>query len=179
MIKDLRRSAVMRDPSMAAATLVGAQAEGARAPRQRERRYDGLYGPGMAQQAGGMNAQDLFRMGAQQQQAKAQPADGWVCPKCGAQSAGKFCAECGEKRPEDPFGWRCACGAFNKGKFCPECGAKKPADAKVYKCDKCGWEPEDNQPAVLPRVRRPIRRKRYAVRIRSKRPVPFARGGFL
>ena len=144
MIKDLQRSAVMRDPSMAAATLVGAQAEALKGAASNENgAMMGFMGLGMAQQAGGMNAQDLFRMGAQQQQAKAQPADGWVCPKCGAQSAGKFCAECGEKRPEDPFGWRCACGAFNKGKFCPECGAKKPADAKVYKCDKCGWEPED------------------------------------
>ena len=40
-------------------------------------------------------------------------------------------------------GWTCACGAVNKGKFCPECGAKKPADAPLYRCDKCGWEPED------------------------------------
>jgi len=153
MIKDLQRSAVMRDPSMAAATLVGAQAEALKGAASNENgAMMGFMGLGMAQQAGGMNAQDLFRMGAQQQQAKAQPTDGWVCPKCGAQSAGKFCAECGEKRPEDPFGWRCACGAFNKGKFCPECGAKKPADAKVYKCDKCGWEPEDksNPPKFCP-----------------------------
>ena len=153
MIKDLQRSAVMRDPSMAAATLVGAQAEALKGAASNENgAMMGFMGLGMAQQAGGMNAQDLVRMGAQQQQAKAQPADGWVCPKCGAQSAGKFCAECGEKRPEDPFGWRCACGAFNKGKFCPECGAKKPADAKVYKCDKCGWEPEDksNPPKFCP-----------------------------
>ena len=31
---------------------------------------------------------------------------------------------------------------MNKGKFCPECGAKKPAGVPQYKCDKCGWEPE-------------------------------------
>lgn len=40
-------------------------------------------------------------------------------------------------------GWTCSCGAVNKGKFCSECGAKKPAGAPLYKCDKCGWEPED------------------------------------
>ena len=39
-------------------------------------------------------------------------------------------------------GWVCSCGAVNKGKFCPECGAKKPAGIPQYKCDKCGWEPE-------------------------------------
>ena len=32
---------------------------------------------------------------------------------------------------------------MNKGKFCSECGAKKPAGVPQYKCDKCGWEPED------------------------------------
>ena len=39
--------------------------------------------------------------------------------------------------------WICSCGAVNKGKFCPECGAKKPASEPLYRCDKCGWEPED------------------------------------
>ena len=40
-------------------------------------------------------------------------------------------------------GWTCSCGAVNKGKFCAECGKPKPAAAPQYKCDKCGWEPED------------------------------------
>ena len=39
--------------------------------------------------------------------------------------------------------WTCSCGAVNKGKFCAECGAKKPAGVPQYKCDKCGWEPDD------------------------------------
>ena len=40
-------------------------------------------------------------------------------------------------------GWQCACGTVNKGKFCTECGAKKPPEAPLYRCDKCGWQPED------------------------------------
>jgi membrane protease subunit (stomatin/prohibitin family) len=40
-------------------------------------------------------------------------------------------------------GWKCSCGATATGKFCPECGAKKPAKAPLYRCDKCGWEPAD------------------------------------
>ncbi len=35
--------------------------------------------------------------------------------------------------------WQCICGKVNTGKFCSECGAKKPG---TIKCDKCGWMPE-------------------------------------
>lgn len=38
--------------------------------------------------------------------------------------------------------WQCSCGNVATGKFCPECGARKPDDALRYRCDKCGWEPE-------------------------------------
>ncbi|MDD6397983.1 MAG: SPFH domain-containing protein [Selenomonadaceae bacterium] len=80
------------------------------------------------------------------------PAAGsWTC-SCGATNIGKFCAQCGSPKPADPEGWTCSCGAVNKGKFCSECGAKKPAGAPLYKCDKCGWEPEDphNPPKFCP-----------------------------
>lgn len=72
------------------------------------------------------------------------PAAGsWKC-ECGAINTGKFCMECGKAMPvQTTDGWACSCGAVNKGKFCPECGAKKPAGIPQYRCDKCGWEPED------------------------------------
>ena len=41
------------------------------------------------------------------------------------------------------LGWTCSCGTVNQGKFCSNCGAKRPEGAPIYKCDKCGWEPED------------------------------------
>ena len=95
-----------------------------------------------------MNAQSLFQMGQQQaqkapQQApqQAASADAWTCA-CGATNTGKFCVNCGKQKPAAD-GWTCACGAVNKGKFCAECGAKKPAGVPQYKCDKCGWEPQD------------------------------------
>ncbi len=35
------------------------------------------------------------------------------------------------------------CGAVNQGNFCTNCGTRKPEGAPLYRCDKCGWEPED------------------------------------
>ena len=147
MIKELQRSAVYRNANMAAAKLVDAQAEAMKtAAANPNGAMMGFMGMNMAQQAGGLNANQLFQMGQQQAAAApvapvapAAPAGGWKCA-CGAVNTGKFCIECGSKKPED--GWKCACGSVNKGKFCPECGAKKPAGAMQYKCDKCGWEPE-------------------------------------
>jgi hypothetical protein len=40
--------------------------------------------------------------------------------------------------------WVCTCGAKNKGKFCTDCGKAKSVGIPQYRCDKCGWEPEDN-----------------------------------
>ena len=106
----------------------------------------GFMGMGMAGNAmgGGFNAaQGFYNQGVQMQQ-QMQPAvaaDGWKCA-CGATNTGKFCTECGASKP-DNGGWKCACGATNTGKFCSECGAKKPVGVPQYKCDKCGWQPED------------------------------------
>ena len=144
MIKELQKTAVMRNANMAAAYTVAAQGEAMKtAAANPNGAMMGFMGMGMAQQAGGVNAAQLFQMGQQQAAqtpaAPVAPAGGWKCV-CGAVNTGKFCAECGAKKPEE--GWKCACGSVNKGKFCPECGAKKPAGVPQYKCDKCGWEPE-------------------------------------
>lgn len=146
MIKNLQKSAVMRDPTMAGATLVGAQADAMRAAAANEAgAMVGFMGLGMAQQIGGATgAQNLFAMGQQQQRAGTPlPNDlTWTCQKCGyAGNSGRFCSECGEARPAD--GWICSCGATNRGNFCAECGKPKPSNESQYRCDKCGWEPED------------------------------------
>ena len=147
LIKQLQRNAVMRDPTMAGATIVGAQADAMKAAASNSAgAMTGFMGLGFAQNAGGMNAQNLFAMGQQQpqqpvQQAAAPQADSWQCA-CGNVATGKFCTECGSPKPAVQ-GWTCKCGAVNQGKFCPNCGAKKPEGAPLYRCDKCGWTPED------------------------------------
>ena len=145
-IKELQKSAVFRNANMAGAHMVQAQAEAMKtAAGNKNGAIMGFMGMNMAQNAGGFNANTLFQMG--QQQAAAAPAapaaaaNAWKCPACGRENTGKFCAECGTPKPAD--GWVCSCGAVNKGKFCSECGARKPASEPLYRCDKCGWEPED------------------------------------
>lgn len=152
LIKNAQHAAVLRDPSMAAATLVGAQADAMRsAASNKSGAMTGFMGMGMAQQAGGVNASDLYGMAKNQNDNKANQASGdtWTC-SCGHTCKGNFCPECGSKKPES--GWKCSCGSMNKGKFCTQCGAKKPAGEPLYRCDKCGWEPEDpkNPPKFCP-----------------------------
>ena len=81
-----------------------------------------------------MNTQNLYAMGQQQQAQQVQQA---------APAADS---------------WKCACGNTVSGNFCPNCGAKKPEGAPLYKCDKCGWEPEDpkNPPKFCPQCGDPF-----------------------
>ncbi len=167
MIKELQKTAVLRNPNMAGATLVNAQAEAMKSAASNTSTGPmmAFAGMNMATQAGGMNANSLFAMGQQQAAPNPAPAtpnpastipapgaaDSWTC-SCGTTNTGKFCKECGSPKPAPQTGWTCSCGAVNLGKFCPECGSKKPADAPLYRCDKCGWQPDDpkNPPKFCP-----------------------------
>lgn len=186
------------NPNVAAARMVGGQITAMNtAAGNSAGAMTGFMGMGFAQNAGGMNAANLYAMGQQQPIQPAQPAapatapapaaDAWQCAcgatasgnfclqcgakkpapapagdtwqcACGATVNGNFCPECGAKKPVQENGWTCSCGAVNKGKFCPQCGAKKPEGAPLYKCDKCGWEPEDphNPPKFCPQCGDPF-----------------------
>lgn len=177
MIKQLQKTAVYRNAGMAGAYLAQAQGEAMKAAAANPNgAMMGFMGMGVAQQAGGANAAQLLQMGRESMQQpapqapggwkcrcgatatgnfcpecgsrrpEAKPADSWKC-RCGATVTGNFCPECGSKRPET--GWTCTCGQVNMGRFCSNCGAKKPAGVPQYRCDKCGWQPED--PTRAPR----------------------------
>ena len=162
MIKQAQRTAIMKDTTMAAATLVGAQADAMKAAANNPGgAMTGFMGLGMATGAGGgMNAQNLFAMGQQEQAAKQQaqaasaasqsPTDKWTCPN-GHEASGKFCPECGSPKPVQDS-WTCSCGTVNKGKFCSNCGQPKPESKRQYRCSNCGWQPEDpyNPPKFCP-----------------------------
>lgn len=140
MIKKAQQAAILRDPTMAAATLAGAQADAMRtAAGNSAGAMTGFMGMNMAMNAGGMNAQNLYSMGQQQamqqqqmmqqpqqpvQQAQNTQQGGWQC-SCGTVATGNFCPNCGSPKPQ-PSSWQCSCGTVNQGNFCQNCGAKRP-----------------------------------------------------
>ncbi len=138
IIQDAQKRAINRDPGMAAATLVGAQAEAmTNAAKNDAGAMTGFMGMGMAMNQGGMaSPQDLYAM-AQKNKAS-EPQDGWRCA-CGTTNTGNFCTNCGAKKPVEDK-WTCKCGSVNSTKFCPECGEKKP---EGWTC-ACGNENKGN-----------------------------------
>lgn len=141
MIKDLQRKAVMRNPGMAGATMVMAQADAMRGAAENQGgAMMGFMGLNQAMNAGGANANTFFQMDEQQRQAAPQQAApqqpqaaGWACA-CNTVNSGRFCSNCGSPQPAAPAGWACACGVQNSGNFCSECGTPKPAAGWTCSC---------------------------------------------
>ena len=133
MLKELQENAVFRNPAMAAAHMVGAQASAMQAAASNQNAGPAMAfaGMNMASNAGGVNPSELFAMArndpsqrsAQQEAQSPVQQESWVC-SCGNVNKGKFCSECGNPRPSGP--WVCSCGTVNKGKFCSECGRPRP-----------------------------------------------------
>ena len=121
MIKELQRNATFRDPTMAAAQLVSAQAEAIKAAASNTQAGPtaAFIGMNMASNAGGMNAQDLFKMGN--------------TPNHSVQ------------RSDSQDGWTCSCGSYNTTKFCPSCGSKRPETPKAAFCGNCGYRLSDRE----------------------------------
>ena len=137
-ITEWEENAMTLNPNVGAARIVGATSDAMRTAAGNESgAMNGFIGMGMAQGVGGTTAQNLYAMGAQP---AAPAANAWICPTCGKSSTGKFCAECGTKKPEPKSAgaWTCpTCGTVAAGKFCPECGTKKPEESGAWTCS-CG-----------------------------------------
>lgn len=144
MIKQAQKNAIMRNPGMAAATLVGAQADAMKAAASNSNgAMTGFLGMGMAQNAGGINTNNLFAMNQQNENASNQ--DSWKC-SCGNMSTGKFCQNCGKVRPSATSSWKCECGSENIGKFCQNCGKPHFSPQIPQECPNCGWKPFEGRP---------------------------------
>ena len=135
-LKELQFSRPLSDPGLAAGRMVGAQAQAMQSAAQNTGgAMAGFMGMGMAQNMGGINANQLFTAAQQQVAAAPQPTPqtgGWTC-SCGADNTGKFCSNCGKPQPA-PAEWTCSCGAKNSGKFCSECGQPRPAGKWTCSC---------------------------------------------
>jgi len=90
-------------------------------------------GGGFMQTASETNRRQMER--EEENRRQAQTGDGWKC-SCGNVNNGKFCSNCGNKRPESN-GWTCSCGNVNTGNFCSNCGSKKP-ESRDWFCSDCG-----------------------------------------
>lgn len=158
MIKQLQSAAVLQNPTMAAAKLVSAQANAMEtAAGNSAGAMTGFMGMGMAMNQGGMNAQNLFAMGQQQQmqqpmmnqqmqqpmmnqqmqqpmmnQQQAQPVMGQQMQQAAPVQ------QVAPAQTAEPETWTCSCGSVNTGKFCQNCGTPKPQPQPTSWTCSCG-----------------------------------------
>ena len=124
LINMRNKGAMLGDPSVREGYVQGSVARGIEAAGSNSAGASQAFvgmGIGM-NSAGGFMASATETNRRQMEAEKSAPKAGsWTC-SCGNVNSGKFCSECGAKKPEN--------------KFCTNCGAKLPAGAKF--CSECG-----------------------------------------
>lgn len=113
IIKELQRNAVFKDPTMAAAQLVGAQS----IALQEAAKNTGagaamaLMGMHMVKGVDDMQIKNLFEMGARKE---------------------------GQEAGDSKAKWKCICGKEVIGNYCPFCGKPRSGVIRIQ-CNQCGW----------------------------------------
>lgn len=135
------QGAMMSDPSIREGYVQKNIAEGLKAAGSNKNgSMSGFMGMGLGMQTGGnfmaAASQSNMQQMKQSEPVKMEPVtkNTWKC-SCGAENVGKFCPECGAKKPENKI-WICSCGNTNTGKFCSECGKERPNQSS-WVCE-CG-----------------------------------------
>ncbi len=129
LIQMRNQGAMLSDPGIREGYVQGAAARGIEAAGSNTNgSLAGFMGMGMGMNtAGGFmgaaSAANANQMQMNQAAKNAGAQETWTC-SCGSVNTGKFCPDCGSKKPEGP--WSCGCGAVNTGKFCSECGKPRP-----------------------------------------------------
>ena len=149
LINMRNKGAMLGDPAVREGYVQGSIARGLEAAGSNEAGSATTFmGMGIGMQAGGgymgTASQANMQQMQNQQNAQAQPgqapaaaapgaaapvvavAGTWTCSACGAANTGKFCAECGAKKPDAAFCSNCGHKFVGeKPKFCPECGNRQ------------------------------------------------------
>ena len=149
LINMRNKGAMLGDPAVREGYVQGSIARGLEAAGSNEAGSAATFmGMGIGMQAGGgymgTASQANMQQMQNQQNAQAQPgqapaaaapgaaapvvavAGTWTCSACGAANTGKFCAECGAKKPDASFCPNCGHRFVGeKPKFCPECGNRQ------------------------------------------------------
>ena len=139
LINMRNKGAMLGDASVREGYVQGSVARGFEAAGSNPSGSTGAFvGMGVGMGAGGGFMAAASETNREEMRRERSAVTGWTC-SCGkAGNDGKFCSECGAKKPES---WTCSCGKTgNDGKFCSECGAKKPEGDWTCSCGKTNPE---------------------------------------
>lgn len=98
MLKQMQRNVAYTNPSLAQATLVGAQAQAMMdAAKNSAGAINGFMAMNMFSQP---QMQQQSQQSQQTQQTQQTTSRTWYCPDCGTKNEGNFCTQCGCKKPQ-------------------------------------------------------------------------------